>query len=161
PKDIVTRFLAGDRLRGFVAENGKDVVIIDGHHKLTALLALRGLVGASMFGGTHVPVLFCEERPLYLVQRDGTVRKKAVKSFAKLEDNPFRKLAADLALRVRGEPGAYRIEGPDGSLWIKGPRAEEYVEFRLALVLERAFEKAGITWTPDQKLTDRMRKVAH
>jgi hypothetical protein len=160
PKDVIGRFLAGERLRGYLSKSEKKVVIVDGHHKLMALLALRGLVGASMFGGTHVPLLLTEPRDLFLEMRDGTVKKKPPKSFAALEDNPFRKLAADLALKVRGWPDAIRLDGPERPLWIKGPNAEEYVDFRIAGIIERAFRKAGCAWSSGQPLSPGLRRIA-
>src|SRR5262249_46644952 len=125
------------------------------------IFALRGLVGASMFGGTHVPLQICEPRRLFLEMRDGTVKKKPPKAFADLEDNPYRKLAADLALRVRGWPNSVRFEGPNEPLWIKGPNAESYIDFVIARVVERAFRKIGCTWTPGQAMTEKLRSIAH
>lgn len=160
PKDVISRFLAGDRLTGFVSASGHEVILTDGHHKFTALLALRGLVGMSMFGGTHIPMLFTEERPLYLEHRGAKKASKAPPSgFAALEDNPYRKLAAELAVKLRGGPGEYRLEGFEHPLWIKGPGASDFIEFYLAARIEAALKKAHLSWEPGTKLSGEGRAV--
>jgi hypothetical protein len=161
PKDVVTRFLAGDRLKGFLSPSG-DITLTDGHHKFTALLALRGLVGMSMFGGTHVPMLFCEPREskeLFLDLRNGKHLKSPPLRFGKLENNPFRKLAADLAVKVRGEPGNYRLEGLERPLWIKGGRSQDFIEFHLARCIESALADNGYSWKPGEALKPEERAV--
>lgn len=161
PKDVVSRFLAGDRLKGFLSKSG-DVTLVDGHHKFTAVLALRGLVGMSMFGGTHMPMLFCEPREskeLFLDLRNGKHLKNPPLRFGKLENNPFRKLAADLAVKVRGEPGNYRLEGLERPLWIKGGRSQDFVEFYLARCIENALADNGYSWKPGEALKPEERAV--
>lgn len=161
PKDVVSRFLAGDRLKGFLSKSG-DVTLVDGHHKFAAVLALRGLVGMSMFGGTHMPMLFCEPREsseLFLDLRNGKHLKNPPLRFGKLENNPFRKLAADLAVKVRGEPGNYRLEGLERPLWIKGTRSQDFVEFYLARCIENALADHGFSWKPGEALGPEERAV--
>ena len=161
PKDVVSRFLAGDRLKGFLSKSG-DVTLVDGHHKFAAVLALRGLVGMSMFGGTHMPMLFCEPRDsseLFLDLRNGKHLKNPPLRFGKLENNPFRKLAADLAVKVRGEPGNYRLEGLERPLWIKGTRSQDFVEFYLARCIESALADNGYSWKPGEALKPEERAV--
>lgn len=152
PKDVIARFLAGERLAAFVDEKDGDVILVDGHHKLSAIFALRGLVGASMFGGTHVPVMLREERPLFLEDVDGKIAKSAPSEFAALENNPFRKLAAQTCLKIKMVDDEPTFSGSENPLWIKSPLAEEFIEFRLARIMRRALEKAGITWTPGTDL---------
>lgn len=96
--------------------------------------------------------------PLYLTRRDGSVASVPPRRISELEDNPFRKLAAELVGKFSwGKDGAPKLDSKNPSpLWLKGPDAPEFVEFYLAEVLEAACRDKGFAYEPGQALSPGM-----
>ncbi len=92
---------------------------------------------------------------LYLGLRGGGEAAGPPERFSDLQDNPYRRLAAELVSTFSWDDhGAPVFKRSDRPLWLKGPDAPEYVEFHLAEVLERVSLAEGHPYVPGKPIPD-------
>lgn len=97
--------------------------------------------------------------PLYLRRRDGSVASAPPRRFGELQDNPYRRLAAELVAKLEWtDSGAPKLEGNlDAPLWLKGPDAPEFVEFYIAELLEREADRLNFVYQAGAEVPEEVR----
>lgn len=97
--------------------------------------------------------------PIYLTGRNGLRADVPPSRFSDLLDNPFRKLATDLALKAKVKESGIQWKGAKEPLWIKLPTAPDFVEFSVARVLEAVFHAQDRVYDPRRPIDPELRET--